>query len=346
MLDPFCGSGTTILTSLEMQRNAIGIDRNPLAFVLSKAKADPPDLTEVMARLDFLEERFKQETPNVDEMPVKLVPFFHRWVFAQLVHLRSHLGKDRVDTFIKALIVGILHGRSRKTRAGSIYLSVDMPNTFSMSPAYVAGYVERHSLRRPPYDVFANTKRRAQSLLRGVTSRLQGTVLLADATQISSLLGPMIVDLVVTSPPYLGLLRYGAFNWLRLWFLDEDAAEIDRRLDSTGSMERYESFMLSFLCDLAIVSKPGSHAVLVVGELKRQRTGSLAKSLIRNVAPLTPWSVVALISDQSIRDRKTTRIWGDVKKGNASDRDEILVLRRSSSSDVDAAKSADALAER
>ena len=38
VLDPFCGSGTTLVESLLFGVNAIGIDINPLAYVLAKAK--------------------------------------------------------------------------------------------------------------------------------------------------------------------------------------------------------------------------------------------------------------------------------------------------------------------
>jgi hypothetical protein len=310
-----------------MERNAIGVDRNPLAYVLSKAKAERPDLSDVMDRLDALESGYRDDSVSFDDMPGILAPFFHPWVFAQLIYLRRQLDAQAVDMFIRALIVGILHGQSRKSSVGSLYLSVDMPNTFSMSPGYVAGYVERHNLRRPPYDVFASCRRRAKSLLTPTAPVLRGTVYLGDATQVSHVVEKGSVDLIITSPPYLGLLRYGAFNWLRLWFLGEEANDVDRMLDTTSSVERYENFMLSFLCDLALVAKPRSRAVLFVGELRRRRVRSLAQTLLRNVVPLTPWRTIALSSDVSTEDSKTTRIWGEGKRGDASNRDEVLVLQ-------------------
>ena len=33
--------------------------------------------------------------------------------------------------------------------------------------------------------------------------------------------------LVVTSPPYLRVVKYGYYNWLRTWFLGFDARAID-----------------------------------------------------------------------------------------------------------------------
>ena len=50
--DIFCGSGTTLLEALRLNRNAIGMDANPLATLISTAKttiASGSDYYEVMA---------------------------------------------------------------------------------------------------------------------------------------------------------------------------------------------------------------------------------------------------------------------------------------------------------
>jgi site-specific DNA-methyltransferase (cytosine-N4-specific) len=38
LIDPFCGSGTSLLEARHSQWNAVGIDRNPLAIEIAKAK--------------------------------------------------------------------------------------------------------------------------------------------------------------------------------------------------------------------------------------------------------------------------------------------------------------------
>lgn len=43
VLDPFCGSGTTILEARLLGHCAIGIDINPLAVLISKVKTTPLD---------------------------------------------------------------------------------------------------------------------------------------------------------------------------------------------------------------------------------------------------------------------------------------------------------------
>lgn len=55
VLDPFSGRGTTVFESLLNGRRAIGCDTNPVAYCLSRAKADPPTQEEVTDRLAALE---------------------------------------------------------------------------------------------------------------------------------------------------------------------------------------------------------------------------------------------------------------------------------------------------
>ena len=40
---------------------------------------------------------------------------------------------------------------------------------------------------------------------------------------------PGSAKLVLTSPPYLNVMRYGKFNWIRLWLLKESVERVDPR---------------------------------------------------------------------------------------------------------------------
>ena len=54
---------------------------------------------------------------------------------------------------------------------------------------------------------------------------------------------PLGARLVVTSPPYLRVVRYGSYNWLRLWFLGLDPEVIDAALDTEHRLAGYLAFM-------------------------------------------------------------------------------------------------------
>jgi len=40
LLDPFCGSGTTVVEGAINGINSVGIDLNPIAYIVSKAKSN------------------------------------------------------------------------------------------------------------------------------------------------------------------------------------------------------------------------------------------------------------------------------------------------------------------
>lgn len=58
VLDPFSGRGTAILEAARKNRIAIGNDLNPVAVVLSKAKANVPQYGSIIRRLNELQKNY------------------------------------------------------------------------------------------------------------------------------------------------------------------------------------------------------------------------------------------------------------------------------------------------
>jgi len=47
-LDPFCGSGGVLVEAKLLGRNSVGVDINPLAVIIAKAKTTPIDSQPLM----------------------------------------------------------------------------------------------------------------------------------------------------------------------------------------------------------------------------------------------------------------------------------------------------------
>jgi hypothetical protein len=331
VLDPFCGSGTTLLEASVCGFESVGIDLNPLAISISRAKAQPVTLGDVLHRIRILAANYEEGSDDVPE-EVRLI--FHDRTLQQLCYLRDTLVESQPeDVFLRGAILGILHGKARKD-GSSAYLSIDMPNTFSMSPRYVEGFVFKHGLRKRPADVFTRLRERAERLLRSGSPANSAAihVVQADATQLRTAVdhsGCSRVDAIISSPPYLGVLRYGAFNWIRLWFLGESAPAVDSRLDSTDSLDRYLSFFATFLLSAQDILPRGAPVTLVIGDVvERGSHLRLAERAWEEVSGLVDFSLHKIVEDAFNEDSKTTRIWGDEKKGRATPVDRILCLRR------------------
>jgi site-specific DNA-methyltransferase (cytosine-N4-specific) len=74
--DIFCGSGTTLLEALQLKRNAIGIDANPLAALISRSKTlilGNQDLEELKAHRDECR-RLCDSLREIDGGPIQRSP--------------------------------------------------------------------------------------------------------------------------------------------------------------------------------------------------------------------------------------------------------------------------------
>lgn len=219
--DPFMGRGTTILESLLNGRKAIGCDTNPVAYCISRAKATPPSLVDVIARLRALEKRFIGFASSSAETRDEFFTLcFHEKTLQQALYLRKRLRwrDDDVDCFIAALALGCLHGESHRTE---LCLSNRMPRTISTKPAYSVRWWRANGCTPPARDVFAVLRTLARYRYESPLPPVKGRVVEGDARRAATMLRPYRerVKLIVTSPPYLDITDYHEDQWLRLWFL-------------------------------------------------------------------------------------------------------------------------------
>ncbi|MCH7497754.1 MAG: site-specific DNA-methyltransferase, partial [Candidatus Marinimicrobia bacterium] len=326
VLDPFSGRGTTPTQACVDGRVGIANDLNPLAYVLSRAKLDPPAKDAVLARLAELEMQWLAQTATPAPAAGPITVVFHPKTLEQLTYLKAVLTDSREDVFIRATILGILHGKYRRKQTDSIYLSIDMPNTFSMSPVYIRNYVRDKGLRYLPLDVFANTRRRIHRLYRQGVPAVRGRAYSVDVRQLDEVVEPESVQLVVTSPPYLKVVKYGLYNWIRLWFLDVPVEEVDRRLDDGHDLPAYQAFMRATLLQLARLLRPGGLAVLLIGDVAQNgRPQVNLAEAVWQAAPDTGLQLLDIVPDAIADSAKVTRIWNSTR-GRATTLDRILVL--------------------
>jgi hypothetical protein len=343
VLDPFSGRGTTVLQARVEGRHGIGNDLNPLAFVLTRAKAAPPTWDAVIRRVDELEEesiRSKAEFGAPDEIRM----LFHPITLGQLLFLRNYLqgkGGSRwtaVDFMIAGAVAGILHGGDRSDGT-SAYLSISMPNTFSMSPDYVAAYIRENGLPQRPYSVFSQLRAKLGRLYLDDVAGMRGRAVCQDATRLLTRTLPAeSIDLVLTSPPYLKVVNYGTANWIRLWWLGLDDVSrengqgrkrLDAMLDHQHNYDRYRRFMLTVLRGLSRVLRRDGLAALVIGDVMQpgNAPSALAERLWADIGEESGLELTDVVVDALASSIKVSRIWGETK-GRATEVERILILKR------------------
>jgi len=323
--DPFSGRGTTVLEACLLGRVGLGSDASPLAWVLSAAKAEPPDADSLRRRLVELRRSYRR--PSVSRVDEHIRVIFSDRTLAQLLWLRSELQLTRrTDRYLMAVLLGVLHANARSdgTPRG---LSVAMPNTFSMAPGYVSRYVKAHRLTPPQADVFDVIERRIVDLGSPGPAFVEGRAWRQDVRQ--SIRWPAAADkaaLVFSSPPYLQVMKYGKLNWLRLWMLGQEPPVVDQHLFASSSLPRYLAFMRETLKSLRPHVRSDGYVCLVIGDVRKgDEQINLAQEVARHCLPGTGLHLLRSISDHLPIEHKVSRIWG-LTRGRATKVDRILML--------------------
>jgi site-specific DNA-methyltransferase (adenine-specific) len=245
----------------------------------------------------------------------------------QLVSIRRHLDlRQPADRFLLATLCGILHANARAdgTPRG---LTVAMPNTFAMAPAYVARYIKAHDLKPPHLDVLDALSERLRALELPDNRFHKGSAWMQDASQRGAWPREASkASLVLTSPPYLAVMKYGKLNWIRSWLIGADPKEVDRGLFSTASLPKYLDFMARVLKQCRSRMRDGGYMCLVVGDVRKGDWHlNLARKVVESCVSQTDLRHVQTISDGLPVQHKVSRIWG-MTRGRATKTDRIIIL--------------------
>ncbi len=335
VLDPFSGRGTTAVEAMAQGRIGIGNDLNDLAVVLTKGKLANPDLESVLERLDDLETRYRREDwLTFTGMPNKIRMLYHPQTQKHLMYLKQELDwkNNDIDAFLTMVLMGAMHGQS------SGFLSLSMPNTFSMGWNYVKEYIAKHNLKRPKRDAFEVLRVRCKRFLKKGQLPGEGFAIHGDVRDLnkSEQIPHHSVKLIFSSPPYLKVIKYGLYNWIRLWWLIGDHKIIDQKLDDEHSIKPYLHFMKEVLeTTLPLLNQENGLACWVIGEVKElnlaQKVWDDVGSKIQLVGEdgvIMSYRLIGVVADQIRPEEKVTKIWNsdEDKSGKATPVDRILIV--------------------
>lgn len=223
VFDPFVGSGTTLVESLHLGNNAIGIDANPLAVEISKAKtfmlkseeADMTKFENVFRRLiDNVASRTQdiKNYAHILEIDDKSLAYLNSWfpkkILAELLWLRCAVRDKMPDEwasianiFISSIVRDVslqepadlrIRRRKSKLKIKSVAPELKMTLDSIMPHCKAAINLLNNSRRRLLADVYCGNSGEANSLVRRSLRKLHENK----------------VDVIVTSPPYATALPY------------------------------------------------------------------------------------------------------------------------------------------
>lgn len=325
--DPFLGRGTTLVEAALLGRTPCGCDINPLSIVFAKPRLHPPELTQIVDRLQ------KINYVNAGEVPEDLLVFFHRETLNQICALRNYLiqrqssgTSDFIDDWIRMVAVNRLTGHSP-----GFFSVYTLPPNQAVSVKSQRKINETRKQEPPRKNIAEIIARKSRLLLSDCDSQVRRT--LSEVSGRAKLLSqhsaeiPQIpsesVSLVVTSPPFLDVVDYAGDNWLRCWFIGVDPADV--KLTVPKKLEEWQRVMTEVFRELQRVLKDGGHVAFEVGEVRGGKV-KLEEAVVPCgiAAGLTP--VLVLINDQKFT--KTANCWGVDNNAKGTNTNRVVVFQK------------------
>src|SRR4030066_2194308 len=230
--DIFCGSGTALVESKVLNRNAYGIDLNPLAIFLAKAKTapiNPQKLTrEYLALLDRVE---KIKDKEIQRPNFKNIDFwFKDKVIVKLAKLKKAIREIKDETIQNFLMVAFSETvrYSSNTKTGEFKLVRVKADKLEKHDPDVIGIFRKHAEKNIAgmADFYKDAKKDVWTkIIYGDSSKDNG-------------IKENSIDCVITSPPYgdsRTTVAYGQFSRLSAQWIDvfddpNDASGVDNDL--------------------------------------------------------------------------------------------------------------------
>ena len=217
ILDPFCGSGTTLVEAVRAGHSAVGIDLNPIATLISRGKTTALDCDIGALASGIAEEARHAGEPHVPEIP-RLDHWFKPDVqkaVAGLVPLLATAPNDSSRDALRLSLSRILvrvSNQESDTRYAAIEKSVERDDVFRL---FVESARWVNSVLHAEYGGLFPPQATARVL--------EGDILDVAADRIGR------VGLIITSPPYPNAYEYWLYHKYRMYWLGGDPIEVRRR---------------------------------------------------------------------------------------------------------------------
>lgn len=281
ILDPFSGSGTVLVEALMNDRTAHGIELNPVAALVSRAKATiygPKDVKALEAILDELasltenRDEWASKTLNPLNIPQykNVEHWFQKNMLYELTALRNYfLFESQQSKEVKNLlwmaflkIIVPVSNQDGETRYAAIKKN-ELQNGYALH--------KFSQVLREYRDALSESS--AIHHHRGTT---KAVVEEGDSRIVLERLPNSSFDLVITSPPYINTFDYYLYHKHRIFWMGKDPQKIRAmeigchhlidRMTYTEALGEYHDYLQGIFDQIYLKLKRNKYFIILIGD--------------------------------------------------------------------------------
>jgi DNA modification methylase len=263
ILDNFVGSGTTLVESKVLGRNAIGVDVNPLACLISKVKTTvikESTISEISHFLDNLQGVTFHECSNltIDKLHPNISRWYHVNVICELLTIKTKIdavSNTDVKDFLLVAFSSLLRTVSNAKRGfGNLMIDKNAPPKNRI--------IEKFSVA---------VRKMLWSLgqFNTVATKSQVTIFKHDSRNVD-FIEDNTIDFICTHPPYMSAVPYAEYQKLSLWWLGYNQYDLEKSLiagrrSRPDTPQRFLSDMEMSLLEMKRVLRKKGYCCIVIG---------------------------------------------------------------------------------
>ena len=321
VLDPFCGSGTTAIEAMLLGRNAVSIDIDPFARLLIKVKTTIYTDKDIKLLETIINTMKGMKPDKRKKYPLPDIPNIDKWFCEKsrigLAFIKSTIDNLSADnTNVRDYLYVVMAGIIRK-----------VSNADEVSPK---PYVSTRFPKTPadPFELFYKTEAMYREAIidfsRDVSS-FDCHSLILDSKDARAIDTDQIVDLAVTSPPYINAYDYvRSLRFEDMWLGLASDEELRNSRKSYIGTETTQSFYDSYC-----YAKQSETLVPIVNEIEKvdSRRANIVSTYFEDMAKnmiavfhklKTGGRYVIVVGDSNIRGQNipTARILTEIAEKN------------------------------
>ena len=260
IFDPFCGSGTSLITAQNMGYESLGIDLNPIATLITKVATSvmPKDFNN---KLISLKEKYKKikiktlpEIPNLDHWFKKSIQVEIEKIYQSILFEQDKNTRNIFFLALSSIIVRVSNQES-DTRYAAVKKNISSSDVFSFFINVLESYQNVLSKHKLPLS----------------------TVITNNSLCINHSIFQKKIGLTITSPPYPNAYEYWLYHKYRMYWLRYDPLlvkenEIGARplyfKKEPENIENFKEYMSKIFSILYKNTIDNGYACFIVGDSK------------------------------------------------------------------------------